>query len=208
MKFHLYQYKSFFKTGLFISALLMMVMLFFYIERMVSNLREENRAILETYANVYAKVGSEDISEFRFFFEEIIQKTTFPLIITDLTGEPAQWQGIGISYFDRTEGNLKKIRNLVKKMKKASKPVPLYLDNVLFQYIYYGDTQSIKFLGMLPYVGVLAVGLFILIGFIGFNNIRRSEQRFLWVGMAKETAHQLGTPISSLMGWHEILKYG
>ena len=208
MKFHLYQYKALFKMGLFVFALLMMVMLFFYVERMVSDLREENRAILETYANVYAKVGSEDISEFRFFFEEIIQKTTFPLIITDaVTGEPAQWQGIGISYFDRSEGNLKKIRKLVEKMKKESKPVPLYYKNVLFQYIHYGDTQLIKSLGMLPYVGVLAVALFVLIGFIGFNNIRRSEQRFLWVGMAKETAHQLGTPISSLMGWHEILKY-
>ena len=208
MNFRLYQYKTLFKMGLFISALLMMVMLFFYVQRIVSELREENRAILEVYEKVYAKIGSEDISEFQFFWEEIIRKTTFPLIITDLTGEPAQWQGIDISYHDRTEENLKKIRKLVKKMKKMSNPVPVYLDNVLFQYIYYGDTQLIRTLGMLPYVGVIAVGLFILIGFIGFNNIRRSEQRFLWVGMAKETAHQLGTPISSLMGWHELLKYG
>lgn len=59
---------------------------------------------------------------------------------------------------------------------------------------------------MLPYIGIGVVGLFILIGFLGFRSIQRSEEQFIWVGMSKETAHQIGTPLSSLMGWLEILR--
>ena len=58
----------------------------------------------------------------------------------------------------------------------------------------------------LPYVTIIGLSLLILVAFLGFNSIKTSEQRFIWVGMAKETAHQLGTPVSSLMGWIEMLK--
>jgi len=58
----------------------------------------------------------------------------------------------------------------------------------------------------MPYLQIIVVGLFIFIGFLGYRNIKRSEQRFIWIGMAKETAHQLGTPISSLMGWLELMR--
>jgi NtrC-family two-component system sensor histidine kinase KinB len=57
----------------------------------------------------------------------------------------------------------------------------------------------------MPFIELGLVGAFILVGFVGFQNIRRSEERKIWVGMAKETAHQLGTPISSLMGWLELI---
>jgi signal transduction histidine kinase len=60
----------------------------------------------------------------------------------------------------------------------------------------------------LPYIGLLVVGLFILIGYFGFKHIKDSEQRSVWIGMARETAHQLGTPLSSLLGWMELLKEG
>jgi len=173
---------------------------------MVSDLRKDSREILEMYANIYAKIGDQDISEFNFLFDEIIQKTHFPLIVTDNNGNPDTWQGIDISPNDKSEESLKRVRNLIKKMDEESNPIPVMYNDTVLQYLHYGDSQLIKSLGLLPYIQILGGGLIVLIGFIGFNNIRRSEQRFIWVGMAKETAHQLGTPISSLMGWIEILK--
>ncbi|GAI06369.1 unnamed protein product, partial [marine sediment metagenome] len=113
---------------------------------------------------------------------------------------------INIPPNDKSEKSLEKVRSLIGKMDKESKPIPVMYGDMVLQYLHYGDSQLIKSLGMLPYIQVLGVGLFIMIGFVGYNNIRRSEQRFIWVGMAKETAHQLGTPISSLMGWVEILE--
>jgi signal transduction histidine kinase len=78
----------------------------------------------------------------------------------------------------------------------------------MMDYFHYGDSNLITLLRLLPYLGTAAVGLFILIGYLGFKNIKDSEQRSVWIGMARETAHQLGTPLSALMGWMEWLKSG
>jgi signal transduction histidine kinase len=74
------------------------------------------------------------------------------------------------------------------------------------QKLYYGESDLVARLRWFPYIQLLFVGLFVLVGYFGFSYIRRSEQSSLWVGMAKEAAHQLGTPISSLMGWVEMLR--
>jgi len=76
------------------------------------------------------------------------------------------------------------------------------------QLIHYGESATVRSLRWFPFWQFLFVGLFILVGYLGFSYVRRSEQSSLWVGMAKEAAHQLGTPISSIMGWIELLRVG
>lgn len=76
----------------------------------------------------------------------------------------------------------------------------------LVQYMVYGESALVSDLQRFPFVQLLFVALFVLVGYLGFSYVRRSEQSSLWVGMAKEAAHQLGTPISSLMGWLEVLR--
>lgn len=80
-------------------------------------------------------------------------------------------------------------------------------DSLISNYIFYDDSKALKQLSMLPYVELTIVAMFILVGYIGFSHVKRNEQSNIWVGMAKETAHQLGTPLSSLMGWIELLRY-
>jgi len=91
-------------------------------------------------------------------------------------------------------------------MKKEAEPIPIKYEDYLVGYLYYGDTKMIKQLRLLPYIGIVVVGLFVFVGFLGFRSIQRSEQQFIWVGLSKETAHQIGTPLSSMMGWIELLK--
>jgi hypothetical protein len=79
-------------------------------------------------------------------------------------------------------------------------------EETVINYFYYGDPILIRQLQAMPLIEIGLVAIFIIIGYIGYRNIKRSEQNFIWVGMAKETAHQLGTPISSLMGWLEIIR--
>lgn len=74
------------------------------------------------------------------------------------------------------------------------------------QYMLYGESALVRDLRRFPFVQLLFVALFVLVGYLSFSYVRRSEQSSLWVGMAKEAAHQLGTPISSLMGWLEVLR--
>ncbi|MEW5925300.1 MAG: ATP-binding protein, partial [Candidatus Zixiibacteriota bacterium] len=100
---------------------------------------------------------------------------------------------------------LAKVRKIMLDLKDDERAIPLKFGNQTLNYFYYGDSRVIRQLRMMPFVEIGLVAAFIFVGFIGFQNIRRSEERHIWVGMAKETAHQLGTPISSLMGWLELL---
>ncbi|RMD91967.1 MAG: sensor histidine kinase [Calditrichaeota bacterium] len=203
----IYQSSRSFKSFLFVLAILIILVLLFYTQHLVQSLRAETRQVLEFYAQFYARAVSEaDDAELNFIFEEIIKRTDFPIILTDDKGNPTGWKGIDVDPTDFSPEAIKRVRRLMKAMEKETKPIPLTYNNITFNYLYYGDSRAIQQLRWLPYAEILVISLFILVGFVGFNSIRRSEQQFIWVGMAKETAHQLGTPISSLMGWVELLK--
>lgn len=87
-----------------------------------------------------------------------------------------------------------------------NKPIPIQLDQNEQGHIYYSDSPLVKTLERLPYLQLAAVLVFFIIAYLLFSTFRKAEQNQVWVGMAKETAHQLGTPISSLMAWIELLK--
>ena len=175
--------------------------------RLDAQLQREAREIADLHARYYALAAEEASGpELNFIFEKIIQPTKFPIIQSDAEFEPSSWKGIGVDPNDRSEEALKKVRDIMAAMRKENEPIPIRYQGYPLGYLFFGDSKSILQLQRLPYVTIIAIGLFITIGFLGFNSIRRSEQRFIWVGMAKETAHQLGTPISSLMGWLELLK--
>ena len=92
-------------------------------------------------------------------------------------------------------------------MDKTHSPILVtYADTLILTKIHYGDSEFVTQLKYFPFVQIIIAALFIVLGYIGFSSIKRSEQSNIWVGMAKETAHQFGTPISSLMGWLEMLK--
>ena len=92
---------------------------------------------------------------------------------------------------------------LAKIKKKGPEPISISSDN---QLLYYQNSRVLDLLTYFPYVQLLLLAAFISVGYISINNARRAEQNRVWVGMAKETAHQLGTPISAIIGWIEHLR--
>lgn len=196
--------------GIFlIAAVGIGLFLHFYTENIINHLREEARSLVVVYASMYARVGdTESTSGLRFIFEEVIQRTNFPIIQTDPDNNPVSWKGISVDPNDRSHEALLEVRSMVKRLSRGFKPIPVKYKDLLLGYLYYGDSSLINQLKWLPYVEIGIIGIFIMVGFIGYANIKKSEQRNIWVGMAKETAHQLGTPLSSLMGWLEVMKTG
>jgi signal transduction histidine kinase len=96
-------------------------------------------------------------------------------------------------------------------MDQLNESIPLvYKDSsvgeITFGYLHYGDSSIVQKLQWWTYIEIAAIALFIFLGFSGFTFIRNNEKRHIWVGMARETAHQLGTPVSALMGWVDWLK--
>jgi len=203
-----------FKSLLFGSAILIILALLGYSQKIVNGLRNEARQILLFYTKLYARAASEaSDADLSFIFEQIIQGTDFPIILCTETFEPTTWKGIDMPPDSSSSPEARaRVQQLVESMRAEIDPIPLtYTDPETGQprvlnYLIYGDSKLIKQLQLLPYAEIVVAGLFILVGFWGFNSIRRNEQRLIWVGMAKETAHQLGTPISSLLGWIELLR--
>jgi signal transduction histidine kinase len=179
-----------------------------YVQGLVKDLRKQSRDIAEFYALTYQRLAVEaDQPEvLDWLFVNIISRATFPLILTDREGTPSSWQGLAIPDTARSPEALKQVRKILGKMRQENEPIPITYQKYVLSYLYYGDSVLITRLQYLPLVTLSGLGLLALVAFLSFGSIKSSEQRFIWVGMAKETAHQLGTPISSLMGWLEILR--
>lgn len=182
----------------------------FYSNSIVSDLREESEQSLIFYTELYARLaGDTEFSDYGFFFEEIIPRISFPIIITvPGTNEINAWKNVrGIAdTADLTPELTDKLLSEAKRMDDNNEPVPLMINQNAVGIIHYGDSWTIMQLTWLPFIEILGAFVIIMAGFLGFQYIRSSEKQFIWVGLAKETAHQLGTPISSLMGWLEMVR--
>lgn len=203
-----------FKIILLIIAILIAVGTLFYTQNLVQKLQVKEKQIVELYAKgiEYLAKPTESDADLTFLFENIIIPIDFPLIITDAEdqinpNEKSNYRNIKIDS-NLSQTKIKEfLESKIKEMDEQHNPILVtYADTVVLQKIHYGDSELITQLKYYPYLQILIAALFILLGYLGFSNIKKSEQSNIWVGMAKETAHQFGTPISSLMGWIEMLK--
>ena len=201
-----YRANSNIKLGLFIFGLLLILGLIVYSNFLVNQLRSDNREIVKMYSEIIAKTVNEDSdTNLNFVFDEIIKKIQFPIIYTDIENNPIYYKNIDVESLDE-------LTKPIESMDLQNKPIPISFsdaaleEDILLGYLHYGDSNLIQRIRWLPFIQISVVGLFIFVGFIGFNSIKNNEKRNIWVGMARETAHQLGTPVSALMGWLDRIK--
>jgi len=195
------------KLGLFFVGLILIIGLLAYSNSIVSRLKNDNREIVKLYSEIIAKTVNEDSdTNLSFVFDEIIKKVQFPIIYSDPESKPIYSRNLS----ERLTSE--ELQKSLASMDQQNDPIPIvYMDrdsneSIILGYLHYGDSDLIRKLQWLPYLEIGVVALFIFIGFIAFNSIRNSEKRNIWVGMARETAHQLGTPVSALMGWVDRLR--
>jgi hypothetical protein len=199
------------KIILLLIAVLIVFGTLFYTQTLVAKLQEKERQIVELYAKgieYLANSTSPDV-DITFLFDNIIKPIDFPLIQTDADDRVYSRSDIRNIEIDSnlTQEQFDKfIAKTIVEMDETNPPIEVKYEGIIINKIHYGDSEQIKQLKYYPYVQFLIAAMFILLGYIGFSSIKRSEQSNIWVGMAKETAHQFGTPISSLMGWLEMLK--
>ncbi|MGB2769719.1 MAG: HAMP domain-containing sensor histidine kinase [Candidatus Zixiibacteriota bacterium] len=205
-----HEWPLWFKGFLVFGIVLIAGVFFFYTQTLISQIKENSRQVMNTYARLWQMAASAPTSgaEIDVIFEEIIQKSDFPIVVTDADGELLAWRGVGVDWDDTTYISREKLRKMARKMDRHKLPIPIYFGTrqEIINYLHYGDPVLISQLRLMTLVELGLLTLFVLIAFITFRNIRVAEQRTIWVGMSKETAHQLGTPISSLLGWLELLK--
>ncbi|NPV12522.1 MAG: HAMP domain-containing histidine kinase [Ignavibacteria bacterium] len=198
---------------LFVASIIAVATLL-YTNKVVKQLQEREKRIATLYAKglEYIAQSNEPEKDYTFIFENIIQEIDFPLILTDAEDnfnpdDLSQIRNVEIDSNLTREERIKYISELIKKMDETHQPILVtYADTIILNKIHFGDSKLVEELKYYPYVQLLIAAAFILLAYIGFSYVKKNENSKIWVGLSKETAHQLGTPLSSLMGWIELLK--
>jgi len=138
-----------------------------------------------------------------FFSEVVLNSASVPVIITDSTGRMVTAFG---NIPEKKMNNHAFVVKTLHSMASQNNPIRVNLANTGVHYIYFEDSFLLKQLRYFPYVQLAVISIFLFIAYLLFSYARKSEQNQVWVGMAKETAHQLGTPLSSMVAWIELLK--
>lgn len=209
LPFEEYSQKKEYKIGIALIALLVIGSSILYTDALVSRLEEREQQQIQLYAQTIQYVYTSDQNrDVRFFFDKIIKANTNNTIPVILVHGGGDMESVNI---DVPKGlNTKQRQAFLKEqldLIRADGNEPIELD-MGFQkdYVYYGNSFLLKQLHYYPFVQLAAVLMFGFLAYLAFSYSRKSEQNRVWVGLAKETAHQLGTPLSSLTAWVEFLK--
>ncbi len=171
---------------------------------LIKDLAREERQKMEIWSEATRVMTSENPSLNMNLILRIIQgNTSIPVILCDETDSVVSYNNIEIpEKKDAGEFMTHKVREL----KAKNPPIVIDMEDGTFQYLYYDDSINLKRLLIYPYAQLSVVFVFILIAFLALISTKKAEQNKVWVGLSKETAHQLGTPISSLIAWVEYLR--
>lgn len=158
---------------------------------------------MEIWAEATRELASDKTEMSMELILKVIQSnTSIPAIIVDDTGEINQYLNLNLPETD-TE---KYLQEKLEQLKSKSNLIEINLGDGEKQYLYYDDSILLKRLSLYPYVQLGVMVLFVLIVYFALISTKKAEQNKVWVGLSKETAHQLGTPISSLMAWMDLLE--
>ncbi len=199
----IFGHKTFWKLFLLLIAVLIGMASLIYTESLVSKLKVEERKNVQLWAEATRLISLPDTSQnVEFLFTIIENNNTVPVILTDESDSI-----ISARNFDaHKSGDYRYIKEQLEKIKERNKPIVNNLEKGHYNLIYYKDSIILTMLIYYPYIQLGIIIFFILVSYLAFRSSRKAEQNQVWVGMSKETAHQLGTPTSSLAGWIEILE--
>lgn len=199
-----YSKKRRWKILLLVLAVVIGIGSFLYTNWLVKKMAVEERKNVELWAGATKRLVNYDITtgeDFNFMLSILERNTTIPILLLDSLGEIITDKNIEYA----PDRKMQVLQRELQKMKSENEPI-IVDTGIEKQYLYYRSSVLLENLKYYPLVQFAIIFLFILVAYLAFNSSRNAEQNQVWVGMSKETAHQLGTPISSLMAWVELLK--
>ncbi len=200
---NIYHRKQRWKIYLLIAALFIVVGSFLYTNDLTRRLAREERKNVELWAKSMKELTQNTNlnRDYSFILEVIKENETVPMILTDENEQVIDMRNVNLSGKNKE----KELNRLIEEMKNEHQPIEITLPEGK-QYIFYKDSTLLTRLSYFPLIQLAVVALFLLISYYAFSTAKRAEQNQVWVGMSKETAHQLGTPTSSLLASLELLK--
>jgi signal transduction histidine kinase len=200
------------KIALLITGIVIIIATLIYTQVLVTDILERERDVANLYARAIEFIATDQsqTGEYNFVLSNVVSSNSinFPIIVTDAKSkEPTFTKNLEIDSTLPQKEQSALIKEMAEEMDEINPPIKVsFQDSIVLSYVHYGQSKIVTRLKQLPIIQFVVAGIFIFLGYFGFNYIKRTEQSNIWVGMSKETAHQLGTPLSSLMGWNELIK--
>lgn len=202
---NIYTRKQRWKLALLLAALVIGITSLWYTNRLVEKLSDQEKKNVKLWAGAVRQLSEVTVEQgdVSFALEVLRSNNTIPMILTDANGNINSYR------------NLDSVKSLddswmaeqMQEMKSEQEPIQIVFGkDEEKNFVYYRDSMLIRQLRYYPYFQLAVISLFLIVSYLAFSSSRKAEQNQVWVGMAKETAHQLGTPLSSLMAWVEYLK--
>lgn len=193
------------------------VAMFLYVSTgLVRDLSAQERQRMEIWADatreIVASFDSDTSVDIDFLLRIIESNTTIPVLLTDSAGNILQYRNFdlpepvdSLNPAALTPANEAFLRSKLEKLGNSHNVIDIAIAPGDLQHLYYEDSTLLKRLSFYPYVVIAVMIAFVVVVYVAMLSSKRAEQNKVWVGLSKETAHQLGTPISSLMAWMELL---
>jgi K+-sensing histidine kinase KdpD len=198
-----FRLKTIWNSFLLLLVVLIGVGSLIYTETLVTKLKVEERKNVELWAEAERLIILSDSSQnVDFPYSIVDNNNTVPVILTDESDNIISARNFNEEKISDTTYMIKNL----KKIREKNKPIMINLENGHYNLIYYKDSIILTMLIYYPYTQLGIIIFFIFVSYLAFRSSRKAEQNQVWVGMSKETAHQLGTPTSSLSGWIEVLQ--
>ena len=199
----LYDSRQLLKYLFIVAAVVIAIASVFVSDLLIKDLAREERQKIEVWAEATRVLTSEDPSLNMNLILQIIQgNTAIPVMLCNDRDSVMNYKNLELP-----EKNVDEfLQQKVQELKKKKDPIVIDMEDGTYQYLYYDDSLILKRLFVYPYAQLTVMAVFILTAFLALASTKKAEQNKVWVGLSKETAHQLGTPISSLIAWLEYLK--
>ena len=198
------------RWGLSALIIIFVLSLVYYGRQIISDIKDRETATIKRFAKFLEYVGNNETNELSYFADDIlIENNSIPVVVTDQNFKIISFKNIDIS--DEDIKSEIKSSEIIEKMRSEYDPIKIsiYDENdkiISFQYVFYKNSDILNIIILAPYYLFSFILLIFLSLYLIFYYSNTSEKDRLWTGLAKETAHQLGTPLSSLIGWNEYIK--
>lgn len=173
---------------------------------LVRDLKHEEQRKMEIWAEAMRSLNSADeYTDLTLVLTVLNSNSTIPVVVLDREGEVQDYRNIPLRE-GSAEEQMRVVKRKAQSMMDAGRVIRVYLSSTDYMEICYADSLLLRRLAWWPYVQLGLVFVFVVVAIFALLSSKRAEQNKVWVGLSKETAHQLGTPISSLMAWQEMLR--
>ncbi len=209
---NIYELRRYGKAAFLVAAAAVVAMFLYFSSSLISDLQAQERQRMEIWAGATRELVASAMEErpgtdVDFLLGIIQQNTNIPVLLTDSEGNILDQRNFRLPAPDNSSDprNTEYLGRKLGELKSSPRRIEIDIAPGVVQYLYYEDSTLLRRMSVFPYIQLLVMLAFIAVVYFAVLSTKKAEQNKVWVGLSKETAHQLGTPISSLMAWMELL---